>query len=134
MCWGNNLHLALGSRLNHAPAPAVTASVSTSPSPQRDPLSRITRPGGGPSGEGAPTDKRSGEAAATAEGDDGRPAVVAKAADALGGLQAALALQPDDPWYVGGAKILGMILAGALVLGLSPLIILGLIAGLAAAA
>lgn len=62
------------------------------------------------------------------------PALLDQATARLSGLQAALAIQPEDPWYVGGAKILGMIVVGALLVALSPLIVLGLIAGFAAAA
>ena len=59
--------------------------------------------------------------------------MIDQAAEKLTGLQRALTIQEDDPFWVGGLKILGMILTGALLLALSPLIILGLAVGLAAA-
>lgn len=56
------------------------------------------------------------------------------AAEQLSGLRRALTIQEGDSALVGAAKILGMIVVAALLLALSPLIILGLVVGLAAAA
>ena len=55
-------------------------------------------------------------------------------ADKVRGVRRALTINEDDPFHVGALKILGMVLVAILLLGLSPLIILGLMAGFAAAA
>lgn len=76
--------------------------------------------------------------ASAGEGPQGEAGGTTKALDAaaeqLTGLRRALTIQDDDPVWVGAAKILGMIVVAVLLLGLSPLIILGLVVGLAAAA
>lgn len=56
------------------------------------------------------------------------------AAARVDGLRRALTIQEDDSPLVGALKILGMIVTAVLLLALSPLILLGLVVGLAAAA
>ena len=72
------------------------------------------------------------------EGPEGEASGTAKALDAaaaqLTGVRRALTIQDDDSVWVGAVKIVGMIVVAVLLLGLSPLIILGLVVGLAAAA
>lgn len=109
------------------------------PPRSRDPLDRITRPpGSAPDSDATAADaRRSGAPAATGgapAAGGGSNAVLDRAAEQFTSVRRSLTVHEDDPWYVGGAKIFGMILLGALLLGLSPLIILGLIAGFAAAA
>lgn len=75
-------------------------------------------------------------AAATA-GDAGEPtapSTLDAAAERLTGLQRALTIQDGDSFAMGAVKILGMIATAILLLALSPLILLGLAVGLAAAA
>ncbi len=71
--------------------------------------------------------------ASPADDASGTAVVLDQAAAKLSWLQRSLAIQDHDPWYVGGAKIIAMIITGLLLVALSPLIILGLIVGLAAA-
>ena len=61
-------------------------------------------------------------------------AVLERTSEQMGRLRDALTLRRDDPFYVGALKIAGMIVSAVLLLALSPLIILGLAVGLAAAA
>ena len=93
--------------------------------PKPDPLDRITRPEEGVTASERPVETDESVA---------KPSLMDQASAQFSGLQRALTINEGDPVHVGAIKILGMILAGALVLGLSPLIILGLIAGFAAAA
>ena len=56
-----------------------------------------------------------------------------RAAEQLSGIRRVLEIQPDDPWYVGFAKIAGMAVVAVLLLALSPLIALGLVTAFAVA-
>ena len=61
------------------------------------------------------------------------PNALDRAAEQLSGIRRALEIQPDDPWYVGFAKIAGMAVVAILLLALSPLIALGLVTAFAVA-
>ena len=88
--------------------------------------------------EAPPThDARPGEEPEAAPGGgeaEGTSKVLDTAAEQLTGLRRALTIQEGDSAVLGAVKILGMIVVAVLLLALSPLIILGLVVGLAAAA
>lgn len=74
------------------------------------------------------------EPAASGGEADGTTKVLDTAAERLTGIRRALTIQEGDSALVGAVKIVGMIVVAVLLLALSPLIILGLVVGLAAAA
>lgn len=65
---------------------------------------------------------------------DADPSAVERAASKVTGLRRALQVQPEDPRHVAFAKIAAMGALAILLLVISPLIIFGLVTGLAVAA
>ena len=65
---------------------------------------------------------------------DAEASAVERAAEKVTGLRRALPVQPDDPRHVAIGKIAAVALIAILLLVISPLIIFGLVTGLAVAA
>ena len=68
------------------------------------------------------------------EAPESDPSAVERAGEKVKGLRRALQVQPDDPKHVAAAKIAAVAGLAILLLVISPLIIFGLITGLAVAA
>ena len=68
------------------------------------------------------------------EASSGATATLDRAAGGISGLKRSLTVQPEDSTLVGAAKITGAALIILLIFVISPLIIFGLVTGLAVAA